>query len=659
MRNKKATFTELLLVLLVSVILSNGTIFNTLSPFSVAFLSALSGISAVASLLGGTIGFLVFGKFAEVLHSFVAMLFVLALGVFCESLKIKITPKRKAFFTGLIVIICDVFTSAFIAKGLFGVVLLIIDGVVCGFLSYSASFLVNKIKLSDLIRPDNKEIFFMSIGLFSTICALSSFELWFFNWGRILGMIVVLLFARKNMSEAVICAGITIGAIALGNLSFTYSTALLTVSAVVVFFFKQYGRFAQSLIFISISSIQMFILGIDVYSAGLFIDAMISAVICMFIKTSPEFFITDNFNACEYATKKLMSAADAVNEVKVNINKVAQMLDKKGAKNLDYIYEKASGIVCRNCDKNMSCWQENYNETARAMSVAVKQYNNKSLIKASDLPVYLQKNCSRCAEFAEECNGFYNSYLADLRASRKLLSQRKIMINQLDLAKEMFIKVSSDLANFNEPKRLIYIPQVKVSVLPAEKVSGDTYNAFCDDDGNFYFCLFDGMGQGKRASVDSEFLSSVVGGLAVSGIEMETVMKTANDCMMVKSVDESFSTADVIKIDLSNGEAEIIKAGSAPTYLMTKNRVRKISTETFPLGVFSNTKPEKTNINVSAGDIFVIASDGAGDITEILEKTDTKNIEILADRILDFAKENNKNHTDDVSVALIKVNINS
>ena len=77
--------------------------------------------------------------------------------------------------------------------------------------------------------------------------------------------------------------------------------------------------------------------------------------------------------------------------------------------------------------------------------------------------------------------------------------QIKAFRRQLDLAKEMFIKVSSDLANFNEPKRLIYIPQVKVSVLPAEKVSGDTYNAFCDDDGNFYFCLFDGMGQGKTA----------------------------------------------------------------------------------------------------------------------------------------------------------------
>ena len=163
------------------------------------------------------------------------------------------------------------------------------------------------------------------------------------------------------------------------------------------------------------------------------------------------------------------------------------------------------------------------------------------------------------------------------------------------------------------------------------------------------------MGKGKRAAVDSNFLSKIVGELAETGLQMDTVMKTANDCMLVKSGDESFSTADILKINLKSGKAEIIKAGSAPTYFISKGEVTKIATKTFPLGMFTGTQSEKTVISTDVGDIFVLSSDGAGDISSFLENSTTTNTEILADGILNFVKKNNEAYKDDVCIAVIKL----
>ena len=659
MKRNKISGTGLFAVVLISVILSNGTVFGMLSPFSVAFLSSLSGLNVLASLLGSTLGYLVFGKFETMLHSFTAMLFLSALSLFIDTLKLKITPVRKAFFTGALVLISDVLTNVWMDEGFLGLVLLLFDGVLTGFLSYCANYLFIKADKGEFINFKGKDVIFIGVAFTSAICALSSFELWFLNWGRIIGIVALLLFARRSLEESVVCGTLTLSGIAIGNLPFTYSTSLIVLSGVIVSLLSEYGRLVQILSFMVLTILEVFVLGVDPYSAGLILDGFVAVLICGLIKELPDFLPADRITASEYASKKLLLAAEAVSEVKDSIDKVAQILDKKSAKNLDWIYEKASGVVCRSCDKNMYCWQDNYGETARAMAGAVGEYKKKSVITSKDLPEYLKKNCSKCTEFADELNGFYNSYLADHKATMKLLSQRKLLENQLELSKEMFIKVSRDLEEINEPKRLKFTPEVSVISRPATgTVSGDTSNSFCDDEGNFYFCLFDGMGQGKRAAVDSGFLSNVVGGLAGVGIEMETVMKTANDCMLCKSSDESFSTADIIKINLKNGDTEIIKAGSAPTYIISGKEVSKISTETFPLGVFTNNKTEKINLKTKEGDIFVIASDGAGDITEFLETLETKNPHSIAVSLLDYAEENNENYADDVSVAVIKLNKN-
>ena len=655
MKRKKVTGTELLIVLLISVILSNGEIAKSFSPFTAAFASTLGGVGLAASLVGTVIGFAFFGKITASLNYVAVILFLCAYEILSSSFKWKTPPMKKALITGSLMLVCDVLIAPWNGFEVARIISILINSLLCGAMSYYFNFLKTRLSPKFWIRPTKADYTALSIAFLSAITALASFDIWLFNAARIAGILAVALASRKSVSAAAVCGILVTAGIALGNYEYASSCTFITVSAIVLASLYEYGKIKSISVFLCVNFLSMLIIGIDVYTVGFFIDSLIGTAVSLFIKYSPE-GINQGWSSTQYAYNKLLAAADAVGEVESSINKVANLLDKKTAKNTDWIYEKASGVVCRNCEKNMYCWQENYDRTVLAMNNAVRQYDKKTSLTTADLPDYLKTGCTKATEFTNELNGFYSSFLADSRATRKLLAERKIMLNQLELAKEMFVSVSDDLMSEDMGEKNKLDTEVKVLVKPASgSVSGDCYNAFCDADGNFYFCLFDGMGKGKRAAVDSNFLSKIVGELAETGLQMDTVMKTANDCMLVKSGDESFSTADILKINLKSGKAEIIKAGSAPTYFISKGEVTKIATKTFPLGMFTGTQSEKTVISTDVGDIFVLSSDGAGDISSFLENSTTTNTEILADGILNFVKKNNEAYKDDVCIAVIKL----
>lgn len=655
MKDKKVTGTEILLVLLVSVILSNGEIAGTFSPFVVAFSSALGGISLGVSLVGAVVGFAFFGKMMTSLNYIVVILFLCALEILSASLKWKISPLKKATLTGVLMLVSDILIAPWSGFEIGRIAVILAGGALCGVLSFYFNYLKTKTASKDWIRPTAMQYAALSVTFLAAVTALSAFDIWIFNAGRIFGILAVTLVGRRSVKETAVCGALVTAGVALGNYEYAQSCIFIAVSAIVFASLFEYGKLKAYLLFSAFNFFSMLTVGVNIYSVGFFIDSLVAVLISVFIKYSPE-TLKGAYSSSEYACEKLLCAADAVEKVEDSINKVASVLDKKTAKNTDWIYEKASGVVCRNCDKNMYCWQENYDRTANAMCLAVKEFDKKTTLNTSDLPDYLKMNCPKNAEFLSELNGFYNSYLADSRATRKLMSQRKIMLNQLELAREMFIKVGNDLVKEQGEQQRRFDVEIEVASKPASgNVSGDCYNTFYSDDGVFYFCLFDGMGKGKRAALDSNFLSKVVTELMGTGIEMNTVMKTANDCMLVKSGDESFSTADIIKIDLKNGKTEIIKAGSAPTYFISKGKATKIATKTFPLGMFSGVQTEKTEICADANDIFVLSSDGAGDILKILESSSTTNTEILAENLYEQARKNNEKNADDISIAVIKL----
>ena len=75
---------------------------------------------------------------------------------------------------------------------------------------------------------------------------------------------------------------------------------------------------------------------------------------------------------------------------------------------------------------------------------------------------------------------------------------------------------------------------------------------------------------------------------------------------MIKSEDESLSTVDLASVDLYNGELTL----KAMTFIRRGGRVITREMPSLPAGILNNIKFSTDTLNLSAGDMVVMVSDG-------------------------------------------------
>lgn len=193
------------------------------------------------------------------------------------------------------------------------------------------------------------------------------------------------------------------------------------------------------------------------------------------------------------------------------------------------------------------------------------------------------------------------------------------------------------------------------------KVCGDSYLKFYDEKGYVYLILSDGMGNGKRAAVDSVMACSLFIKLIKAGFGLEASLKLINSSLQVKSTDESLATIDIARIDLYTGKAEIIKAGAPSSFIYKKNSVERISLSSLPIGIMSEIKTDKEETILTAGDILVMVSDGAtvkGDnyILEEIRRNSRKTASEISSIICTEAKRRCEGaYSDDITVMVAKM----
>ena len=190
---------------------------------------------------------------------------------------------------------------------------------------------------------------------------------------------------------------------------------------------------------------------------------------------------------------------------------------------------------------------------------------------------------------------------------------------------------------------------------------GDTVDTVTINESERYVILSDGMGTGERARLDSLFTVSLVRRLVSSGISMSCAQRLINSALSVKSRDESFSTLDVLKLDLFSHTASFLKAGAAASYILREGSIIKISGSSLPAGILTRCDPEVISDKITAGDMIIITSDGIDE--ELLMKNEELCCKLSdsspdkASKLLgELAVSSNENGVnDDITVAAVKI----
>ena len=190
-------------------------------------------------------------------------------------------------------------------------------------------------------------------------------------------------------------------------------------------------------------------------------------------------------------------------------------------------------------------------------------------------------------------------------------------------------------------------------------VNGDTHTVFSDGDGTAYVILSDGMGTGRAASAESRMVVGLFRRLVTGGVDFESAIKLINSVMVTKSRDESFATLDAVRVDLDDCGLTVIKSGAAATLIRHRGSVLKLTSPTFPIGIYERSEVFVRECSFEDGDIVIMCSDGISEsaypfIKELLLGGD--DVKYMVDSICGKAEVFNPNiRSDDVTVIGIKI----
>ena len=132
------------------------------------------------------------------------------------------------------------------------------------------------------------------------------------------------------------------------------------------------------------------------------------------------------------------------------------------------------------------------------------------------------------------------------------------------------------------------------------------------------------------------------------------------------SDDTIFSTLDSFIFDLKTGDAEFIKLGAAPTYILQNGKITTINNINIPVGLVKNTDYIPIVKKLENNDIVVQVTDGVisenmnvtdNYLTKYLQNVDTlKSAKLIADDIHKLVlKENKSILNDDMTVIVTKI----
>ncbi len=152
------------------------------------------------------------------------------------------------------------------------------------------------------------------------------------------------------------------------------------------------------------------------------------------------------------------------------------------------------------------------------------------------------------------------------------------------------------------------------------EVSGDSYSFGQLRDGRYLMALSDGMGSGPRAQKESAATLSLLEQFYESGFTEDVIFSTINQVLLLRSVDEVFSTVDLCLMDLVEGQANFVKIGAVSSYILRQGKVERIYAPTLPMGILEEVQPVCTQRTVRDGDFIIMVTDGVTEKLGIKEE---------------------------------------
>ena len=232
--------------------------------------------------------------------------------------------------------------------------------------------------------------------------------------------------------------------------------------------------------------------------------------------------------------------------------------------------------------------------------------------------------------------GLYFRFLKENELAITNLQKQAVLKKERELAGEVQKRLFPETKKF---EKFVYAKNI-----PARDVSGDYYDIIEINENEFYFTLADVSGKGVRSGMLMAKASSIFRTLANLSLPLEKNVYLVNNEIVEAKFKGMFVTAVFGKMNVLNGEIEIINAGHENIMLLDESKnFEFIKADLPPIGIlkYPNEKVViKRNINIK-NKTFIVYSDG---VTEgYLKNGKMLGVEGIKEIILNIKEINPKN----------------
>ncbi len=279
------------------------------------------------------------------------------------------------------------------------------------------------------------------------------------------------------------------------------------------------------------------------------------------------------------------------------------------AREAEKMFDAAAEQVCCKCRFFHNCWQKRAQETYSILADAAPGIMKKGVAAETDFPKPFRDRCCSLDRLIYAMNRELEAMLYRRRYHMHLWENRRIMEQEYSLLAQ-FLR-SPEKGERGERR---FLPRVSICSAGKDrkKTCGDRGVCFLGKDDQYYVVLCDGMGTGQEAARLSSYAIRLIEKLLRGGMEPEAALRLLNGNMLLRG-GGTFSTVDLLQMDLHSGVAHLYKWGAAPSYWRNGDRIRCIGTATPPPGVGAEllSVPEKFKLSMKSGELLVMISDGA------------------------------------------------
>ena len=260
--------------------------------------------------------------------------------------------------------------------------------------------------------------------------------------------------------------------------------------------------------------------------------------------------------------------------------------------------------------------------------------------------------------------GLYFRFIRENELAILNLQKQAVLKKERELAGEVQKRLFPETRKF---EKFVYAKNV-----PARDVSGDYYDIIEINDNEFYFTLADVSGKGVRSGMLMAKASSVFRTLANLIMPLEKVVYLVNNEIVEAKFKGMFVTAVFGKMNVSNGEIEIINAGHESIMLLDNNKnFEFIKSDLPPVGIIkypTEKMVKKRSLNIK-DKTFVVYTDGVTEgylkngkelgvegVKEIISNIKEINPKNIINEIVNNLNFDNVKLRDDITCLSIKIN---